>query len=447
MGQAALAYVRRGWAVFPCRERDETVRLAGGGERTFKAKAPYTGKGLKDATRDEQRVVAWWRQHPDALIGVPLGDNGLFVLDFDPRVDADTGEVFTLERLKDDLEAQMGCPLPRSVTSMTQSDGVHVWLKQPEGEPIRNRGNLPDHVDVRGLGGYVCVAPSVMAETGARYRWLDRGDWRDDSTFAEAPAALVEILRTRGGKPAKLKPGAAGGAAAPRSAVDQALSEDAAVRKYALAALDGELGEVRRTGTGKRNERLFEAALKLSSLVAAGALDGAMARHALEAAARDNPGRDDEGQLQATINSGWSAGSDSPRNLSEIAAAARERANRRSAASSSRRAAPGRSPAAGGREARQPDPSGSEGMKNDGPELGREGRERVFRLADAWLGRAVERCQPVEQDISRIAFGIGRRVAAGLLCEAMSLAALATVYEARADAVALGSGVQRAVAD
>lgn len=447
MGQAALAYVRRGWAVFPCRERDETVRLGNGNTRTFKAKAPYTGKGLKDATRDEQRVTAWWRQHPDALIGVPLGDNGLFVLDFDPRVDAETGEVFTLERLKDDLEAQMGCPLPRSVTSMTQSDGVHVWLKQPEGEPIRNRGNLPDHVDVRGLGGYVCVAPSVMAETGARYRWLDRGDWRDDSAFAEAPAALVDILRTRGGKPAKLKPAPAGGAAAPRPAVDQALSEDAAVRKYALAALDGELGEVRRAGTGKRNERLFEAALKLSSLVAAGALDGAMARHALEAAARDNPGRDDEGQLQATIASGWSAGSDSPRNLSEIAAASKERANRRSSAPSSRRAAPGRSPAVGGREAQQSDPSGSEGMEISGPDLGREGRERVFRLADAWLGRAVERCQPVEQDISRIAFGIGRRVAAGLLCEAMALAALATVYEGRADAVALGRGVERAVVD
>ncbi|WP_428968067.1 phage/plasmid primase, P4 family [Sphingomonas sp. Xoc002] len=446
MGQAALTYARRGWAVFPCRERDETVQIAGGGERTFKAKAPYTGKGLKDATRDERRITAWWRQHPNALIGVPLGDNGLFVLDFDPRVDDETGEVFTLERLKYDLEAQMGCPLPRSVTSMTQSDGVHVWLKQPEGEPIRNRGNLPDHVDVRGLGGYVCVAPSVMAETGARYRWLDRGDWRDDSAFAEAPAALVDILRTRGGKPAKLKPAPAGGAAAPRSAVDQALSEDAAVRKYALAALDGELGEVRRAGTGKRNERLFEAALKLSSLVAAGALDGAMARHALEAAARDNPGRDDEGQLQATINSGWSAGSDSPRNLSEIAAASRERANRRSQGRSSHRSAPGPAPAPGG-EAEQ-DRSFHRGREeNPNPDMGWEARERVFRLADAWLGRTVERCLPVEHDLKRAAFGIGRRVAAGLLCESLARAALATVYDGMADAVALGSAVDRAIGD
>lgn len=446
MGQAALAYVRRGWAVFPCRERDETVQLAKGGERTFKAKAPYTGSGLKDATRDEQRVTAWWRQHPEALIGVPLGVNGLFVLDFDPRVDAETGEVFTLERLKDDLEAQMGCALPRSVTSMTQSDGVHVWFKQPEGEPIRNRGNLPEHVDVRGLGGYVCVAPSVMTETGARYRWLDRGDWRDDAAFAEAPAALVNILRTRGGKPAKLKAGPAPSARPAAGPVDQALCEDAAVRKYALAALDGELSEVRRAGTGKRQDRLFEAALKLSSLVAAGALDGAMARAGLDAAARDNPGRDDEGQLQATINSGWSAGSGSPRDLSEIAAAARQRADRRSAGRSFHRAAPGPAPAAGG-EAEQERSFRGGREEIAGPDLGWEGRERLLRLADAWLDRTVERCQPVEQEVKRLAFGIGRRVAAGLLCEAMAIDALATVYDGAADAVSLASVVQPAMLD
>ncbi|MEK9212298.1 bifunctional DNA primase/polymerase [Sphingomonas sp. 2378] len=107
MGQAALAYVRRGWAVFPCRECDETVPLAKGGERTFKAKAPYTGSGLKDATRDERRVTSWWRQHPNALIGVPLGDNGLFVLDFDPRIDAESGEVFIRIRYRAGLNARM----------------------------------------------------------------------------------------------------------------------------------------------------------------------------------------------------------------------------------------------------------------------------------------------------------------------------------------------------
>jgi hypothetical protein len=35
-------------------------------------------------------------------------------LDFDPRTDPDTGEVWTLERLKQETEAQLGCKLPES---------------------------------------------------------------------------------------------------------------------------------------------------------------------------------------------------------------------------------------------------------------------------------------------------------------------------------------------
>lgn len=140
MGQAALQLVRRGWPVFPCRERDSTVVNSAKREIHYKAKAPYGGQGLKDATRDERRIEAWWRQYPDALIGVPMGVNGCFALDFDPRVedvvDLETGEVtgtreYTLEELKAELEAQIGVPLPPSLTSITQSGGVHVWFPHP----------------------------------------------------------------------------------------------------------------------------------------------------------------------------------------------------------------------------------------------------------------------------------------------------------------------------
>lgn len=295
MGQAAIQYARRGWAVFPCRER-ETTAFVRGEERTFHAKAPYTGKGLKDATTHEPTILAWWREHPDALIGLPLGENGFFVLDFDPEIDPDTGEAYTLDRLKADLEEQMGCALPRSVTALTQSDGVHVWLKQPkDGEPIRNRGNLPRHVDVRGQGGYVIAPPSVMVETGARYRWLDRGDWRDDDAFAEAPPALIEILRAPKQRPASSASPRAAAQPRPQSHVRTAGDVDADVRKYALSALDGECRSIREAGSGQRNAALNEAAFKVATLVAAGALDAGVARASVEAAARDNPGRDDAG--------------------------------------------------------------------------------------------------------------------------------------------------------
>ncbi len=342
MCQAALDYARRGWAVFPCRERDETVLIAGA-ERVFKAKAPYTRQGLKDASVDEAQILAWWRRWPNALIGLPAGAEW-FVLDFDPRADEESGEVWTLERLKNELEAQMGCPLPRSLTAMTQSDGVHVYFRQPEGEPIRNRGNLPDHVDVRGLGGYVIAPPSVM-ESGARYRWLDRGDWRDEDALVAAPAELIAILRERG----KGRQGAGRQAPPARRApsIEQSVDED--VRRYARAALEGECRAIGEAGSGRRNAQLNESAYKVATLVAAGAIEGSFARAAVEGAARGNPGRDDDGQLLATIESGWSAGLDSPRDLAEIAAASRSRRERPPPRQSSRMAPPPPAPEDDGR--------------------------------------------------------------------------------------------------
>ncbi len=117
---------------------------------------------------------------------------------------------------------------------MTQSGGVHLWFRQPDdgGEPIRNRGNLPRHVDVRGQGGYVVAPPSVTFD--------DEG--------------------------------------------------------------------IRSAASGRRNAQLNESAFKVATLAAAGAVDAAFARACVEAAARDNPGQDDDRQLAATIDSGWTAG-------------------------------------------------------------------------------------------------------------------------------------------
>jgi putative DNA primase/helicase len=335
MCRAAFDYARRGWSVFPCSPVNKRPLLAR--EKDVDGKEIKGSGWISKATVDEDRIREWWRKHPTAMIGVPTGANGCFVLDFDPRVDPESGEVWTLDRLKGELEEQMGVALPKSVTAITQSDGVHVYFRQPEGEPIRNRGNLPAHVDVRGLGGYVIAPPSMMAETGARYRWLDRGDWRDDAAFADAPAELIAILRAPKARVAKPV-----GSVARARAPSAETIVDEAVRKYALAALDGECRTVREATSGSRNAALNTAALKVASLVAAGALDEGIARSSVEAAARANPGRDDEGQLLATIASGWTAGSNSPRDLGEIAAAARSRAEGRASrgGASSRPSAP-----------------------------------------------------------------------------------------------------------
>lgn len=352
LGQAALSYARRGWPVFPCRERTEIVETFGGKKRELKAKAPYGGSGVKDATTDEAVITGWWKRWPDAMIGVAMGRNGLFALDFDPRIDESTGEVFTLDSLKGALVEQMGSDLPKSLTAMTQSGGVHVYLLQPQdgAEPIRNRGNLPKHVDVRGLGGYVIAPPSILYHddgSEGRYSWLSN---RHDDPV-DAPAALVEILRSKGKKAApdgdapRAPSTAAEGGSAPPRPVDASQAEYEAIRKYGLSALDKECQLIRSAQSGARNAQLNESAFNIGTLVNAKpfpAVDARFARAAIEAAARDNPGDDDDRQLLATIDSGWTAGEDTPRDLINIATRARQRAERphRSSSASSRSAPP-----------------------------------------------------------------------------------------------------------
>jgi len=326
MASAALQYARAGWSVFPCRERDEEYQV-GGETRLRKAKAPYTGAGVKDATTDEAVITGWWKRWPNAMIGVAMGHNGLFALDFDPRVDPDTGEIFTLETLKAELEEMIGCPLPVSLAAVTQSGGVHVYLKQPgDGGPeIRNRGNLPRHVDVRGLGGYVIAPPSVMTETGARYRWLHG---RQGMEPADAPARLIEILRSKG--QVKGGPGDAAETAVNDPSSRQARTErngddpvDQARRRYALTALDSELKELAATpiGGGRhggRNRGIYFAGLKLGGFIPGGWLSESVVRASLLDVIRAMPNNDDPQGAEKTMENGLRDGMASPHDMSGI---------------------------------------------------------------------------------------------------------------------------------
>jgi len=448
--EAALGYAARGWPVFPCNPANKQPLLAADKGEDGK---PVRGTGgVKKATTDPEQITAWWKRWPHALIGLATGHPTrgteteaqpaglrLFVLDFDPREDPDTGEVWTLERLKRETEQQLGCRLPESMAALTPSDGVHLYLLQgDDGPAITNRGNLPDHVDVRGLGGYVIAPPSVMGpnaakgQSGLRYRWHRR---EPIGGIAHAPQALLDVLRERGGK-APLHSGQKINEPHPRvagSPTTDALLAGDAVRKYALAALDGELQAVRSAASGRRNAQLNESALKLAALVAGGALEESLTRSLLEAAARDNPGRDDDRQLQATIDSGWSAGLNNPRDLAEVAAAARDRADRRnggrsgasrpsggapppSAAAAARQAEHGRQPFRGGSPPHVVHPGEGRSSGSAAPRELTEAEEcRLKRIAEAWLDKRLEGDEPTPDGLKAIAWGCGRRIAAGHL--------------------------------
>ena len=81
----ALYYAKRGWYVFPCREKPSAPYIDNNVEKVSLEKTPYTTNGLNDATTDADQIRAWWTQWEDAMIGVNAGLSGLFVVDIDKK--------------------------------------------------------------------------------------------------------------------------------------------------------------------------------------------------------------------------------------------------------------------------------------------------------------------------------------------------------------------------
>lgn len=130
--QKAAPLVDRGIAVFACKP----------------TKKPYTPRGFKDATTDPRQIEAWRGKYPDALVGIPTGQQGVFVLDID-RGHADGADGFA-------TIAQLGLSLPLTQTHHTKSGGAHMFFKAPDGATIKSSaGKLGPGLDVRGAGGYV----------------------------------------------------------------------------------------------------------------------------------------------------------------------------------------------------------------------------------------------------------------------------------------------------
>ena len=162
MLRSALTLAKKRKCVFPCLPRD---------------KPPATANGVKAATTDAETIRQWWRQLPEANIGMATGEPSvIFVIDVD-GVDAEA-------KLRK-LEAQHGA-LPATVEVIT-ARGRHIWFKMPDA-PIRNSaGKLGPGLDLRATGGYVLVPPSIHP-TGRRYEWsVDCA-----SAIADAPSWLTE---------------------------------------------------------------------------------------------------------------------------------------------------------------------------------------------------------------------------------------------------------------
>jgi hypothetical protein len=212
--------------------------------------------GVKDATCNRARILAWWTRHPQANIGLATGHR-FDVLDVDGPTGAQAIGTFAAEH-----GLRSSGPLVR-----TGGGGWHFYLASTGLGNAQPQGL--QHVDWRGRDGYVVAPPSRHA-SGHSYWWVNGRDL--ETPLAEVPAPLRARLEHRPPQrsPHQVELPAPG--AAPRD-------------RYVRAALAEELARVATAPVGQRNQQLWESTRNLYNLVATGALDHREVDHGLLAAA------------------------------------------------------------------------------------------------------------------------------------------------------------------
>lgn len=182
---AALAYARQGWHVFPV---EPPIMDMGVPEKTRSqsGKAPLAHlvpNGKDDATLDPAVIQAWWTTAPNANIGIATARSGLVVLDVDIAHGKQGAASLAL------IDAQ----LTPTTVAITGSGGMHALYSRPSGvEPYSSIGR-PEHpypgLDIIG-NGYIVAAPSRHASGGVY-------SWRTLVPIVPLPAVLETVRQSR----------------------------------------------------------------------------------------------------------------------------------------------------------------------------------------------------------------------------------------------------------
>jgi hypothetical protein len=171
---AAVRAAERGWHIFPC--------LPG-------TKEPAISRWPERASADPEHIAeAWETRYAGHNIGIACGPSGLVVIDLDTHGELPLGwrDEPGIVDGKDVLAAlaeRAGQGWPSTYLVRTPSSGWHLYYLAPEGEEIRNSAKkIGPMIDVRGCGGYVVAAGSVV----------------DERAYPKDPERAEQV---RGGKP------------------------------------------------------------------------------------------------------------------------------------------------------------------------------------------------------------------------------------------------------
>jgi hypothetical protein len=234
-------------------------------------------------------------------IGVACGPSRLVVIDLDthsplpddwrlPGVN-DGRDVLAL------LAEWAGQPWPVTYTVKTPTGGLHLYYAAPDGPEIRNSaGKIGPLIDVRGGGGYVLAAGSVLDERAypgnPECRELVTGgrgyEVVDDSDPEPLPAWLAALAADAEPAARPFAPGR--------------------VRAASGARFQGLIDTVRGGQEGDRNGPLYWAARRAAEMIAAGEVDRGTAEESLVAAALEAGLRGGEREARRTFASAMRGG-------------------------------------------------------------------------------------------------------------------------------------------
>jgi hypothetical protein len=291
---------------------DAALELAAAGVPVFPAgidKRPLFVGWQEKASTEPAQIRQWWHAHLNALPAVVVGRAGLTVIDCDRHPGGNDGIAAFKQMLRTNGGKLVDVPMTK-----TARGGAHLFFRQPPGEPLGNgRGELPDGIDVRGVGGFV-IAPGATLPDGRRWTPVDG---RPSLTTAfregvipEVPQWLVDIIR-----PDRQSNGNGIDEYA-RAALSNTLEANGGSRgqAYAAVALDKVVAELAEAPNGKRNETLNAVAFRMGKMVARDWVDEGIVTDALIDACDANKYLREHGHRATTktIASGIEAGRKEP---------------------------------------------------------------------------------------------------------------------------------------
>jgi hypothetical protein len=172
----AQRYAKLGWYVLPLYEINAGGKCSCGNPNCHSpGKHPRTVNGLIDASIDQLQIDLWFRQWPNANIGVRTGpESGILAIDIDGK----DGELSIESRF-----------LPPCFEAMTGGGGRHLVYAHPGSRLKSGTGILPS-VDSRADGGYIVVEPSNHI-SGNAYEWRT-APW--DDIIMSAPDWWIGLI-------------------------------------------------------------------------------------------------------------------------------------------------------------------------------------------------------------------------------------------------------------